>query len=297
MITVQSLEKSFGSLKAVDSVSFSLSPGETFGLLGPNGAGKSTTISMIVGILKPDHGQIRLTNNLTANSPLARAQIGIAPQSLSLYEDLTATENLTFFGKLYGLKGAHLRSRIEICLDFAGLADRKQDRVSTYSGGMKRRLNMAVAIIHEPELVVFDEPTVGVDPQSRNHIFDCIERLKQEGRTILYTTHYMEEAQRLCDRVAIMDKGAILDVDTVDALLQRHGGTSLLEVQVDDADLPRIAELGTVKNGVLSVRSEDPLALVLRMHERGVAFRSLSIRRPDLEAVFLNLTGRRLRDE
>ncbi|HMS16019.1 MAG TPA: ABC transporter ATP-binding protein, partial [Planctomycetota bacterium] len=213
------------------------------------------------------------------------------------YEDLTATENLAFFGKLYGLKSAHLKSRIETCIDFAGLADRKHDRVSTYSGGMKRRLNMAVAIIHEPQLVVFDEPTVGVDPQSRNHIFDCIERLKREGRTILYTTHYMEEAQRLCDRVAIMDKGKILDVDTVDALLLRHGGLSLLEVQVDDAEVSRVSDMGTMKNGSLAVRSDDPLALVLRLHERGVAFRSLSVRRPDLEAVFLNLTGRRLRDE
>src|SRR6478609_8682907 len=219
MIEAEDLRKSFGATPAVAGVSFSVRAGETFGLLGPNGAGKSTTIAMLTGALAPDGGSIRLAERGAPNEPATRRMIGVAPQTLSLYEELTAVENLRFFARMYGLSGAKLAERIEWALEFAGLADRRSGRVKTFSGGMKRRLNLAVALVHEPQVIFLDEPTAGVDPQSRNHIFERIEQLRGEGRTVVYTTHYMEEAQRLCDRVAIMDGGRILDLDTVPALI------------------------------------------------------------------------------
>jgi ABC-2 type transport system ATP-binding protein len=265
--------------------------------LGPNGAGKSTTIAMVVGALKPDSGEVRIDGRYSAASKNARALIGVAPQALSLYEDLTADENLSFFGKLYGLSGKTLAERVNWTLGFAGLTDRRKGRVSTYSGGMKRRLNIAVALVHNPKMVVFDEPTVGIDPQSRNHIFDCIDAIKADGRSIIYTTHYMEEAERLCDRVAIMDKGLLLDIDNVEALLERHGGLSVVEAKLLDQSQAVEPSLGAFENGVLTMQSAQPMSEVAKLNASGLKFSTLSIRRPDLEAVFLNLTGRRLRDE
>ena len=294
-ISVNSVRKSFGAIPAVDGVSFEIAPGEAFGLLGPNGAGKTTTLSMLVGIIAPDAGDVRINGGDPANKA-TRQGIGIAPQSLSLYEELTAAENLSFFAKLYDYSGKRLAERIEWALEFAALTDRSQHLVKTYSGGMKRRLNMAVALIHDPQVILFDEPTVGVDPQSRNHIFDRIEQLKDGGRTIIYTTHYMEEAQRLCDRVGIMDQGKLLAVDTVNSLLKAHGGDSTVEGQLNpecqSADFP-----GLKADGSFRFESGDPLQQVTTLTAAGVSFQTLQIRQPDLETVFLSLTGRRLRDE
>ena len=223
MITVEKLAKRFGELQAVNGVSFTITKGETFGLLGPNGAGKTTTIHMLVGALKPDGGKVVIDGKADPTAATARKRIGIAPQALALYEQLSAAENVRFFGSLYGLRGTKLSKQVTWALEFTGLADRRKDRMKTFSGGMKRRLNMACAIVHKPAVLFMDEPTVGVDPQSRNYIFENIEALKAEGTTVLYTTHYMEEAQRLCDRVAIMDQGKVLALDTVDGLITEHG--------------------------------------------------------------------------
>lgn len=296
MIHVQNLQKSFGPTKAVDDVSFEIAEGETFGLLGPNGAGKTTTLSMITGLTRPDHGQISLDGDSAGGGTTTRMKIGIAPQSLALYEDLTARENLNFFAKLYGITGKRLKDRVDWALEFAELTDRQRDLVKTFSGGMKRRLNMATALVHDPQIVLFDEPTVGVDPQSRNHIFERIEEIRKSGCTIVYTTHYMEEAQRLCDRVAIMDVGKILDIDCVDNLITRHGGQSLIKAKLTRP--PENPSIFPVPLDGLSVRFESdiPFDEIARLSTSGIAFDTLEISRPDLEAVFLNLTGRSLRD-
>jgi ABC-2 type transport system ATP-binding protein len=233
------LRKSFGDRLAVDGVSFEVGRGETLGLLGPNGAGKTTTIGMIVGALRPDAGRVTLDGQDDPTRPEIRRRVGVSPQALALYADLTGEENLSFFGSLYGLAGARLRERVAWALEFAGLADRRRDRVLGYSGGMQRRLNLVCGLLHDPPVILLDEPTVGVDPQSRNAIFESIERLRAEGRTIVYTTHYMEEAERLCDRVAIMDHGRILAVDTVEGLLRTHGGPPR-RVTVEQSNLEEV---------------------------------------------------------
>lgn len=294
MISVESVQKSFGSLKAVDGLSFEIDQGEAFGLLGPNGAGKTTTISMLVGLLTPDQGRVRVYGEDPAH-PRTRRRIGVAPQALSLYEELSGRENLEFFGSLYGLSGANLANRVDWALDFAGLQDRAKDRIAKYSGGMKRRINIAVALIQDPEVLLLDEPTVGVDPQSRNHIFESIERLRDDGLTIIYTTHYMEEAQRLCDRVAIVDRGQLMALDSVSKLLDKHGGASV--VQADLESCPESIQLPGQRDGH-SVRfeSEQPFEQIAELTSQGVKFQTLNVARPNLESVFLHLTGRSLRD-
>ena len=296
MIHVKDLHKKFGSTVAVNGVSFDVDKAETLGVLGPNGAGKSTTINMIIGALKADSGSVTIGENDDPTRADTRRTLGVSPQTLSLYTDLTAQENLAFFARLYGLSGRPLRERVDWALEFAGLTDRRRDRVETFSGGMKRRLNLATGLVHNPRVILMDEPTVGVDPQSRNHIFESIEQLKADGRTIIYTTHYMEEAERLCDRVAIMDHGKILDLDTVDALINRHGGRSVIK-----ADLVRPPDSPDALPGVLDglalrFESEQPLEEIGRLSSAGVAFHRLEVTRPDLETVFLALTGRSLRD-
>ena len=279
-------------MTAVDGVSFEIAAGTTFGLLGPNGAGKTTTIHMLVGALEPDSGTV----TVGGQTDDVAGRIGIAPQSLALYEQLTAEENLRFFGKVYGLSGARLSERVRWCLDFVALESRRNDRAETYSGGMKRRLNLACAVVHDPAVIFMDEPTVGVDPQSRNHIFDSIEALRAEGKTILYTTHYMEEAERLCDRVAIMDQGKILAEATVPELVAAHGGLSTLTVELSEAPPEGVALPGELSGSTLEVDTDDPTAALKTILGRDVHFSSVDIRRPDLESVFLNLTGRSLRD-
>lgn len=282
MLRLAGVRKRFGSTVAVDGLSLDVARGEVFGLLGPNGAGKSTTISMAVGLLRPDEGTVELEGLGDPCDAQVRRNVGVAPQSLALYEELTARENLEFFGSLYGLSGAALRERIGELLELVGLSDRAEDRVRVYSGGMKRRLNLAAAIVHDPPLVLLDEPTVGVDPQSRSAIFDLVRGMKARGRTVVYTTHYMEEAQRLCDRVGIVDHGRLLALDTVDRLIEAHGGESVVVVQ-------------RAGNGEERIETADPVGVVSRELARGEAT-GLRIERPDLEGVFLRLTGRTLRD-
>ena len=284
MLLFDHVSKSFGDLRAVDDLSFELEAGEVFGLLGPNGAGKTTAINMAVGLLEPDEGVVRFAGETFDRDPREaenRQALGLAPQSIALYEEISSADNLRFFGRLHGLKGSDLEERVAACLDFADLTDVRKKTVSKYSGGMKRRLNLAVAIIHDPDLVLLDEPTVGVDPQSRNAIFDRVEQLRDDGKQIVYTTHYMEEAQRLCDRVAIMDRGRLMALDTVRALIEAHGGPGKLVVQTSDKE---------------SIHdTTDPLGTLAELQERETV-EHFQYRPPDLETVFLNLTGRALRD-
>jgi ABC-2 type transport system ATP-binding protein len=305
MIQVTQLQKSFGEHRAVDGISFEIGRGETFGLLGPNGAGKTTTIHMLAGLLHADSGRVEINGSSDPTRQEVRRKLGIAPQALALYDDLTAEENVRFLGKLYGLEGSKLKERLEYSLCLAGLGDRRKDLVSQFSGGMKRRLNLAAAIVHEPEVLFLDEPTAGVDPQSRNHLFDNIEAFGRQGITILYTTHYMEEAERLCDRIAIMDKGKILALDDIDGLIEKHGGLAVIEAElknlVSDGQRPALAKaLGndgyTLEENKLRVESREPLEEIARLAQAGIGLKTLRLERPNLETVFLNLTGRRLRD-
>ena len=280
MIRVSGVVKTFGALRAVDGVSFEVAAGEVFGLLGPNGAGKSTTISMICGLLAPDEGAIEVDGR-SPSDPAARTALGVAPQAMAVYDELTARENLRFFGKLYGLGGAELSERCEELLEFVSLRDRANDRAGKYSGGMKRRLNLACAMMHDPKILLLDEPTAGVDPQSRNSLYEAVERLSGEGRAVIYTTHYMEEAQRLCDRIGVIDHGAMLEVGTVDELISKHGGAS--SVVVEKA------------TGEERTETDAPLAVIESALAAGDAT-GVRVERPSLETVFLNLTGRSLRD-
>lgn len=281
LVRIDGLVKRFGSLTAVDGVSLQIGAGEVFGLLGPNGAGKSTTINMIMGLIAPDAGSVTLPDGGVPRDPQARRSVGLAPQTLSLYEELTGRENLELFATLYGVRGPARRERVARLLEFAGLSGRAGDRVKAYSGGMKRRLNLAAAIVHDPPVVLLDEPTAGVDPQSRNRLFELVEHLRDEGKAVVYTTHYMEEAQRLCDRVAIIDRGRVLALDTVDGLLRAHGGASV--VIVERAGIEQRFE------------THDPVGKVREVLAGGEAT-GLRIDRAGLEAVFLSLTGRTLRD-
>ncbi len=295
-VEVRDLKKSYGPVLAVDGISFEVEAGECFGLLGPNGAGKSTTINCIVGALRPDQGEVRIHGQADPTRPAVRARTGVAPQPLALYGELTAQENLEFFGGLYDLTGSRLHERIEAALDFAGLKERRRDRVSTYSGGMQRRLNLVCGILHDPPVILLDEPTVGVDPQSRNLIFENIEALKRRGRTLVYTTHYMEEAQRLCDRVAIVDHGKILALDTVEGLLRRHGGPPTVHVEFSRRPAA-LDDLGGEWDGNhVRIRTEQPMETLARIGASHETFEHVTIERANLEAVFLHLTGRKLRD-
>ncbi|MCY3591862.1 MAG: ABC transporter ATP-binding protein [Acidobacteria bacterium] len=284
MLVFDHVSKCFGDLRAVDDLSFELEAGEVFGLLGPNGAGKTTAINMAVGLLEPDEGVVRFADEAFDRNPREaenRRSLGLAPQSIALYEQISGADNLRFFGRLHGLRGSDLEERVAACLDFADLTDVRKRVVSKYSGGMQRRLNLAVAIIHDPELVLLDEPTVGVDPQSRNAIFERVEQLRDAGKQVVYTTHYMEEAQRLCDRVAIIDRGRLMALDTVPALIAAHGGPGNLVVRTGDGESRH--------------ETTDPLATLADLQARQTVdhFQYLP---PDLETVFLNLTGRALRD-
>lgn len=297
MIKAENLTKRFGDITAVDDISFEIRKGESFGFLGPNGAGKSTTINMLAGVLAPDKGRISINGASDPTRSQVRRMLGIAPQALALYGELTGEENLAFFGRLYGLSGKALRDRTDLMLDLVGLAERRRHRVKTYSGGMQRRLNLACGLVHDPQVLLLDEPTVGVDPQSRNLIFEKVSQLKAEGRTVLYTTHYMEEAERLCDRVAIIDNGHILAVDTVESMIANHGGPSFVNAQLaappeDTSGLP-----GVLDGLNLRVETDNPMATIARLNSTGHKFETIRIDRPNLETVFLNLTGRKLRDQ
>lgn len=281
MIEVRGISKHYGDLKAVDNLSITIEKGHIFGLLGPNGAGKSTTISMMCGLISPDQGAVQL-NGEQPTAKATKHKIGLIPQSIALYEELTALDNLSFFADLYGLSSNLKAERMEWSLKFVGLQDRAKDTVSEYSGGMKRRLNLAASLLHDPEFIFMDEPTAGVDPQSRNKLFESVFELKDLGKTIIYTTHYMEEAEKLCDRVGIVDNGRLLALGTVNELIEQHGGNSSVNIRSE--------------HGEESFMTANPVNdLMARLKELNTV-ENLSLQRPNLETVFLNLTGKQLRD-
>ena len=300
--------RSGGRVAAVDGLSFEVYAGETFGLLGPNGAGKTTTLHLLSGVLRPDAGRVVIDGEADPTRPSVRRRLGIAPQEPAIYHQLTGEENLLFLGRLYGLSGAELGTRVDEALVRVGLGGRRTQKAGSYSGGMRRRLSLAGALVHDPPVVLLDEPTVGVDPQSRNLLFDCIEELEAEGRTVLLSTHYMEEAERLCDRVAILDRGRLLDLDRVEALIDHHGGLPRLEAELAEA-APTPAKSSSVLDGLpgspevrlegrrLTLTTSEPLAAVSELAHRGLQVERLAIERANLETVFLHLTGRSLRDE
>jgi ABC-2 type transport system ATP-binding protein len=303
MIKADNLKKRYGDIVAVDDVSFEVQKGETFGLLGPNGAGKTTTIKLLCGLLKPDGGVVELDGKTDPGLVEVRLSLGVVPQALAIYEELSAEENLRFFGRIYGLTGRKLKERVSSCLEVVGLGQRSKERVSKYSGGMKRRLNLACSLLHEPPLLLLDEPTVGVDPQSRNLIFERIGAMKEQGKTIIYTTHYMEEAQRLCDRVAILDHGRILDMDSVENLIVRHGGPSHIEAELEESltgpdKIKQFVDNQNIQFEGTKIRfqTSQPMESLAKLNQSGLRFQSLNIQKANLEDVFLNLTGRRLRD-
>ncbi len=305
MLTVDRVSKRYGDITALQGVSLELRPGEFFGLLGPNGAGKSTLMSLIAGLRRPDSGRIALDGtDLTDGNRSLRQKLGFVPQTIALYEDLTAEENLRVFGRLYGLGGVTLRERIDEALVAAQLEDRRRHRVKTYSGGMQRRLNIVAALLHRPKLLLCDEPTVGVDPQSRNAIFEFLQRLNRDGLTIVYSTHYMEEATRLCSRIAIVDHGKVLALGTLPQLLTRLPAIesvriagSLLTREIL-APLLAFGELVTLTDAhILTLRESSRLSDVFRAAEEArLPSSAFQLSRPDLEDLFLHLTGKSLRD-
>jgi ABC-2 type transport system ATP-binding protein len=303
------LRKRFGSAVAVEDVAFTIGEGEAYGLLGPNGAGKTTTISMICGLLESDAGEVTLAGARLADAPArVKAQIGYVPQEIALYPDLSARENLTFFGRLYGLGGRALRARIDEVLELVDLAARADDRVGTYSGGMKRRINIAAGLLHRPRLLVLDEPTVGVDPQSRNAILERVAELNRDGMALLYTSHYMEEVERLCDRIGILDGGRMIAEGTRRELVDRLDRADRIELELDgdaSAVADALAALDEVERAQAGERRVSLLArsgrrllprLLAEVERRGASVTSAQVIEPDLEAVFLHLTGKALRD-
>ncbi len=281
MLRWRAVTKRYGEHVAVDQLDLRAHEGEVLGFLGPNGAGKTTSLSMAVGLLAPDDGRVEIGAGQNPRDPETRRQVGFAPQELAVYEEMTGRENLHFFGEVQGLRGAELERRSGHVLELVGLEAVGNRRVSTYSGGMKRRLNLAVAIVHQPSLVLLDEPTVGVDPQSRRAIFEKVAQLRSEGVTVIYTTHYMEEAQRLCDRIAILDRGALQAVGTTAELIDAHGGPGTLVLRAGGEEQ--------------RVETNDPLATLEEMR-RAAQVEEFRYEPPNLESVFLGLTGHALRD-
>jgi ABC-2 type transport system ATP-binding protein len=308
VLAVHSLRKTFGDLVAVDNVSFAVEPGQIFGLLGPNGAGKSTTIGCISGLLAPSGGSVRIgDHDVVREAVAAKRLLGVVPQELAIYEDLDARSNLRFWGACYGLRGADLDRRADAVLERIGLADRARERVAQFSGGMKRRLNVGCGLVHGPRVLLLDEPTAGVDPQSRARLLDLVRELAREGAAVVYTTHYMEEAEALCDRIAIVDHGRMLTSGTLDELRSAQHGRELVrmtgrfdpaavrqafagsdvELVQCDAGLLMLAQRGA------SGRLAELLACVQRS---GAELRDTVVKQPNLESLFLELTGRELRE-
>ena len=301
-LRINTVAKRFGEVTALAGVSFEVRQRACFGLLGPNGAGKSTLIRSIVGRTRPDSGSISIFDQ-PANSPAARAAIGWVPQELALYALLTCRENLEAFGRYQGLRGNALREAIEWCLEWAGLGDRADATVKTLSGGMRRRLNLATGLIHRPRMVLLDEPTAGVDPQSRNRIFEMVDGLRNQGTTVIYTTHYMEEAERLCDRIVILDHGRVIAEGTKEELVTKSfGGRSEVLMRFSSAQSGvhawALARGGTLDDGIAHfslARSADIGPLLEAANSANLEVIDVTLRRPNLESVFLQLTGRDLR--
>ncbi len=309
-IKVRDLHKDFGEVYAVQGVSLDVQAGEIYSLLGPNGAGKSTIISMLSCLLAPTQGEAWVMgHSILGDAMSVKAAIGVVPQDIALYEDLSARENLNFWGKMYDMRGAALRQRVDEVLEVVGLADRQKGRVEKFSGGMKRRLNIGVALLHKPQVVIMDEPTVGIDPQSRRNILDSVQELNRQGMTVLYTTHYMEEAQELSDHIAIMDQGKLIAHGTRDELVKIVGELDRIDLSVN-AQPERMLESWRAAEGVRQVSVEDDGALTLLVDDSNlilprlfelasqaqVRITALEIQEPNLETVFLHLTGRALRD-
>lgn len=318
VLQAKNLTKKYGDFAVVRGINLDILQGEVFGLLGPNGAGKSTTISMMTCLFPPTDGSILIYGKDAVRQPeIVKPWLGIVPQDLALYPTLSARDNLRFFGEMYGLKGKELKSRVDMVLDYVNMSERANDPIRTYSGGMKRRINLAVGLIHSPKILFLDEPTVGVDPQSRNHIFESVERLNQEqGMTIIYTTHYMEEAERLCQRIAIIDHGNIIAQDTPKNLIGILGGGIIqIGIQQENEEILRaVMGLSQVKNAVFSPpdeaetapsrsllkvearQADEALVQIIQLfREKGIEMISIKTLEPNLESVFLHLTGKSLR--
>ncbi len=309
LLEVKNLYKSYGDLKAVDGISFKVEKGEIIGLLGPNGAGKSTTISMISTLLKPDKGEILYSGaDIVKNPKAIQKELGIVPQEIALYPTLSGYDNLKFWGQAYGLSRDKLKARIKDVAEIIGIDERLKDKVENYSGGMKRRLNIGAALLHEPEILIMDEPTVGIDPQSRNHILDTVLKLNKSGMTIIYTSHYMEEVEYLCRRIHIMDSGNVIASGTQDELVDIIEGQRQIIIQFDSVTDTLLERLGTLdavekvdrndemvtlhtKNGKSLIR--DALDISIK---ENVSVESVEVIKPNLESVFLHLTGKDLRD-
>jgi ABC-2 type transport system ATP-binding protein len=310
-LEVKDLVKKYGDFTAVNGISFDIKEGEIFSLLGPNGAGKTTTISMLSTLFTPTSGEATIGGHSVTKEPMAvRNLIGVVPQELALYDDLSASENLVFWGQMYGLSGKTLKTRVDEVLDQIGLTDKAKNRVKTYSGGMKRRVNIGVGLLHKPSLLFMDEPTVGIDPQSRRAILESVKAFNQQGMTVLYTTHYMEEAEELSDRVGIIDHGELIALGTQAELNRQVGEKDTLVLHIDESQNSEALAVAVRKiHGVLKAditdhtvaviaqEAEEILAPVITTaNQLGIKIRSVDIKEPDLEAVFLSLTGRALRD-
>ncbi len=308
-IEVKNLKKTFGEIQAVQGVDLAAEMGEILSLLGPNGAGKSTTISILSGLLAPNGGDAAIMGHSVTKDPeAAKARLGVVPQEIALYPDLSARENLVFWGKMYGLRGAALKSRVDEVLEIIGLTNRQNDRICKFSGGMKRRVNIGAALLHKPEVIIMDEPTVGIDPQSRRHILDNVKELNHQGMSVLYTTHYMEEAAELSDHIAIMDQGKVIAYGTHDALIKLVGEQTRIDLALN-ADSTTICDLWKsiegvsrldATNGTVSLLVDDSNRVLPHLFETAsqvnVRITSVEIREPNLETVFLHLTGRALRE-
>lgn len=309
LIEIKGVGKSYGNLKAVDNVSLDVKEGEIFGLLGPNGAGKSTLISILCTLLPFDTGEILVNNkNLMRSSGEIKRILGLVPQEIALYPTLTAKENLMFWGRMYGIGGKLLRERVDEALELAGLKDRAKEQIEKYSGGMKRRINIAAALLHHPKIVIMDEPTVGIDPQSRNHILETVLKLNREGMTVIYTSHYMEEVELLCSRIAIMDHGKIIALGSKEELQKVVGEKELVNISATGLDEKLKKELqkldGVLEvayaDGNLSIAAKSADAVLARiistLDAHNCKIQMVDIKQPNLESVFLHLTGRALRD-
>ncbi|WP_286058853.1 ABC transporter ATP-binding protein [Bacillus mojavensis] len=311
MLQAENIKKAYGKKTIVKGISFSLKKGESFGLLGPNGAGKSTTISMISGLVPLDGGEITVGGYVIGkDTNKAKQKIGIVPQEIALYPTLTAQENLVFWGKMYGLTHGEAKKRSAEVLEYVGLTERAKEKIETFSGGMKRRINIGTALMHKPELLIMDEPTVGIDPQSRNHILETVKQLNETGMTVIYTSHYMEEVEYLCDRIGIIDQGEMIAIGTKTDLCSRLGGDTIIQMTVsrtDEGFLSAVRSLAHV-NDVTVSESELKIEVAAAHHEKVVTsllteaaahqtnLLSLQVQEPNLERLFLNLTGRTLRD-